>query len=128
MILLDTCTLLWLVSAQNNLSKHACQVLTDNANALFISVISAFEIGTKLNKKLLQLPLPAEEWWSKSLYLHGLTELPIHGEIALYATQLPPIHKDPADRFIVATAYKHQLSILTPDSHISAYKEIKTIW
>ncbi len=128
MILLDTCTLLWLVTQQDSLSKNALQEINENSNALFTSAISAFEIGVKVNKKLLELPLPPQEWFSKVLYLHGLIELPIDSEIALFAAQLPPIHKDPADRLIIATAHKHHLTILTPDQHISTYPQAKTTW
>ncbi len=128
MILLDTCALLWLVAQQDSLSQKARQQISNNASALFTSAISAFEIGVKVNKKLLELPLLPQDWLSKALYLHGLIELPIDGEIALYAAQLPPIHKDPADRLIIATAHKHNLTILTPDQHIVAYPQAKTIW
>lgn len=128
MILLDTCTFLWLVTEQDNLSKKVRHEISDNANALFVSSITAFEIGIKVSKKLIELPLPPQEWLSKAFYLHGLTELPIDSEIALYATQLPPIHRDPADRLIIATAHKHQLTILTPDQHISSYPQSKTSW
>lgn len=128
MILLDTCTFLWLVTQQDNLSKKARHEISSHASGLFISSISAFELGVKVHKKLLELPLSPQKWLNKALHLHGLTELPIDSETALYATQLPPIHKDPADRLIIATAYRHHLTILTPDSHISAYPQAKTSW
>ena len=128
MILLDTCTLLWLTAKQDQLTTNARNAIGSHANSLFISAISAFEIATKVNKNLLELPLPPQEWLNQAIHLHGLTELPIDSEIALYSTQLPAIHKDPADRIIIATAHKYHLYILTPDQHISAYPQTKIIW
>ena len=54
--------------------------------------------------------------------------LPIDCEVAIRATQLPNLHRDPADRIIIATAMVHQLKIITPDQHIQAYPEIETVW
>ena len=127
MLLLDTCTLLWLVIQQDSLSEKARQEIRKAADSLFISAISAFEIGVKVNKKSLAFPMPAQEWFNHACHLHGLIELSIDSEIALYATQLPPIHKDPCDRLIIATAHKHHLTILTPDAHISAYSQVKNV-
>src|SRR5262245_906729 len=98
MLLLDTCTLLWLVGEQKQLSVKAKDAIGSNAGKLFASSISAFEIGVKFQKKLLFLPKAPEEWFTQCMDLHGLTEIPVNHRIALQATQLPIHHKDPADR------------------------------
>jgi PIN domain nuclease of toxin-antitoxin system len=127
MLLLDTCTLLWLVADQKKLSVKATRLIS-TAKSIFVSSISAFEIGIKHEKKLLLLPKPPMEWFESVLTLHGLTEIPVNGRIALQATQLPPIHRDPADRILLATALEHHLSILSPDSLFKGYSNIETIW
>ncbi len=128
MLLLDTCTFLWLVGQQQHLSEKARKVLVENSGSLFISAISAFEIGVKSQKGLLDLPMSVTSWWRKAVELHGIDLLSVDCDVALSATQLPNLHRDPADRIIVATAMIHQLKIITPDRHIKAYPEIETVW
>lgn len=57
-----------------------------------------------------------------------MRELPLTGVIAARATLLPPIHKDPFDRLLIATAIEHQLTLLTPDQTIRQYPGLKTLW
>jgi hypothetical protein len=59
---------------------------------------------------------------------HGLQELPITGAIAATAVTLPPIHRDPADRFIIATALRHGLAVVTAAATIGKYPGIRVIW
>lgn len=127
-ILLDTCTLLWLTMDQNKLSGSAKKIIRANANKLFVSAISAFEIGIKHAKGKLELPLTPQEWFAKAVELHGLIEVPINSDIAAIATALPKIHDDPCDRFIIATSQAHELVILSPDQHFRNYPNTTTIW
>lgn len=128
MLLLDTCTLLWLVGQQKSLGSQAKKLISKYSDAIFISAISGFEIGIKQQKGLLTLPMPAEQWLEGACEAHGIIPLSMDLKIAVKATQLPPVHCDPADRIIIATAIVHQLQILTPDEHIRAYQQIKTAW
>jgi PIN domain nuclease of toxin-antitoxin system len=131
MILLDTCTLLWLAADQSRLSTHAKQVLESNAGALFLSAISAFEIGTKLRRGALALParggLTLSDWYAEALEFHGVRELPMTGKIGLESTLLPLHHRDPCDRIIVATAREESLTVVTPDPLIAAY-DVNIAW
>ncbi len=128
MLLLDTCTLLWLVGDQKNISEKAKQEILHHADNLFVSSISALEISLKFKKKLLKLPLSPERWFAKAIELHGISEIPVNGSIAALSGLLPAHHNDPFDRILVATAKINRLTISTPDKYIKAYKEIKTIW
>jgi PIN domain nuclease of toxin-antitoxin system len=130
MILLDTCALLWLAVDQRRLSAVAKQALEEAAGALFVSAISAFEIGTKLRRGALALPArgpSAQEWYAEALGFHGLRELPVTGSIALESTVLPLHHRDPCDRIIVATAREMSLRVMTPDPLIAAY-DVDIAW
>ena len=128
MLLLDTCVLLWLASDQDRLSMPAKIAIKDNADRLFVSSISAFEIAVKASKGKLELPMDAGTWFDKALRHHGLTEVAIESAIAVGSVNLPMLHNDPCDRFIIATALQHNMSIVTSDSLIAQYKMAKVIW
>jgi PIN domain nuclease of toxin-antitoxin system len=128
MMLLDTCTLLWLVGDQTQLSKLAKECIGKNAGSLYISAISAFEIAIKVEKKKLFLPKDPAEWFALALKLHGIIELPLSAEYLIQSAQLPTHHHDPADRMIIATAKCEKYKIITPDLHIKQYTDISVIW
>ncbi len=128
MLLLDTCVLLWLAADQHSLSAAARAEISAHAGRLFVSAISAFEIGIKHQKGRLELPLPPEKWFALAKELHGLREVPVSGAIAARSASLPPLHADPCDRIIVATAQLHSFSIVSPDGLIHQYPGIKACW
>ena len=82
MILLDTCTLLWLAADQDRLSSRAIEAIAASTGGLFVSSIAAFEIAVKTKKGKLELPLQASEWHERVLKHHGIKEIPIGGAIA----------------------------------------------
>ena len=126
MIVLDTCTLLWLVRGEGLPPAVARRI--DEADAAFVSAISALEIGIKVAKGRLLLGLPTRQWWAAALEQHGLAEVPVEGDIALRAAALPPIHADPADRVVLATALHLRGTLLTPDPLIRAYPDVPVWW
>ena len=128
MILMDTCALLWLVADQTKLSTQAKDEFHNNAGQLFISAISAFEIGIKSKRGKLVLPMSAEKWFHKALDFHGIHEIPLNSKIASTSVQLPPLHNDPCDRFIIATAMQHSMPIITSDQLIAQYDQVRIIW
>lgn len=128
MILLDTCALLWLASDPKKLSDRARSLVAEERDTLFVSAISAFEIGVKHRKGALELPLPAPEWFEATLDHHGVREIPVSGSIAAASTLLPPLYGDPCDRMIVATARELSATLLTPDHLIRAYPGITVEW
>ena len=128
MMLLDTCVLLWLASDQKKLSAKAKETIKGNADGLFISAITAFEIAIKHRNGKLELPLPARTWLKKAVEFHGIHEVAINSDIAVTSLELPPHHNDPCDRLIVATAMQNSMSILTCDPLIAQYEDAKVIW
>jgi PIN domain nuclease of toxin-antitoxin system len=128
MVLLDTCALLWLAADQDSLSNAAVAAISSGADGLAVCPMSAFEIALKHLQGKLQLPLPPDQWYKEALESHGIRELPITGQCAILAATLPPIHRDPCDRFLIATAAVHRLPIITPDRNIARYPEVRTIW
>lgn len=119
-IVLDTCALLWLVSRSGDLSPLALQEI-ENASIVFVSSISAWEISLKCARKQLTLPMDAEKWFNLAVEKHSLALYPLDVSILCLANKLPFHHKDPADRFIIATALKEQAVIVTGDEKFRKY-------
>ncbi len=128
MLLLDTCTLLWLVSDQLKLSSGARHALSDNAGKLYVSAVLGFEIAQKVAKGKLVLPLPTAEWMELALGLHGLMSLSLKMNSAVAAGASPALHSDPFDRLLIAVAQAHRLTLLTPDPSIRQYPALRTLW
>lgn len=128
MLLLDTCVLLWLATDHSKLSRNAIKLISGNAGRLFISSITSFEIAIKHNKKKLTLPVRPEKWIPDILTHHGIVEIPVDSEIAVFSVNLPYIHNDPADRIIIATSIIKKIDILSPDPLIKKYPNANVKW
>ena len=119
-MILDTCALLWLASGDKKLSRSALKAIHEAA-AVYVSAISGFEIAIKAAKGRLKLPKPPQEWFHKVVAHHGLAVLPLELNVCIAAAQLPPLHNDPCDRFIIATAKLHELTVVTTDEQFEKY-------
>jgi PIN domain nuclease of toxin-antitoxin system len=93
----------------------------DTAPVVYVSSISAFEVAVKAAAGKLKLPTPAGPWWIGTIEHHGLSVLPIDADICLKAAELPPVHRDPADRLIVATALLRGKAVVTADRRFADY-------
>ena len=119
-MILDTCVLLWLAGGNKKLSRSALKKINE-ASAVYVSAISGFEIALKVARGKLRLPHPPQEWFEKVIEHHGLTVLPLELKVCIAAAQLAPLHDDPCDRFIVATAKLNDLSVVTADEQFEKY-------
>lgn len=130
MILLDTCALLWLVHDPAKLSKIAARAISSHGGHLHVSSVSAWEIAIKVAAGKLELPpgLDAETWFLQVLEACRLQEIRPDAATFCRAVALPPIHRDPCDRIIVATAAIHRMSIVTADTIIPLYPSTKVLW
>jgi PIN domain nuclease of toxin-antitoxin system len=113
-VILDTCALLWLAQGRGELSAAALQGI-DAAPVVYISAISGFEIGIKVQKGKLELPARPADWFTAVLEHHNLEVLPLDLEVCIRSTALPAIHADPCDRMIIATAQVHHMPVVTTD-------------
>ena len=93
----------------------------EEADAVFVSSISAFEIAHKYAKGGIELPCDPEKWFEDVLEHHNVSEIHVDATIAIAATKLPRIHGDPCDRFIIATAALRGLHVVTADNHFAEY-------
>ena len=117
-LLLDTHVLLWAAAGQ--LRKKARDLIEAKANRLFFSPASLWEIAIKRALKRDDFQVDA------GLLYHGLLEsgyeeLPITGRHVLCIDTLPPIHKDPFDRVLIAQALAEELTLVTADVKLTAY-------
>jgi PIN domain nuclease of toxin-antitoxin system len=119
-MILDTCALLWLAEGGEHLSQSARDRI-EKAPLVYVSSISAFEIAIKCRSGKLRLPVPAHEWFDAVVNHHDLTVQPLDWDVCIAAAELPPLHRDPCDRFIIATAKMRRLPVVTADTSFAAY-------
>jgi PIN domain nuclease of toxin-antitoxin system len=119
-LLLDTHLLLWAAGNPNRLSAIARTLIEEPENELFFSAVSLWEIAIKcgLGRSDFQID---PRVLRRGLLDNGYSELPIISEHALAIDGLPPIHKDPFDRMLVAQATVEGITLLTADQLISQY-------
>lgn len=115
-MILDTCALLWLATGSKRLSRAAIKAISE-APAVHVSAISGFEIALKVRSGKLELPCPVTSWFEQAVEHHGLAVLPLELDACIAAADLPAIHDDPFDRFIIASAKLHNLTVVTADEH-----------
>ena len=90
-MLLDTCAMIWLAMGGGSLSERAKQEI-EEAPAVYVSSISAFEIAYASARGGLELPWDAERWYLEVLDKHSLTEVLLSSKIAIPSTKLPMVH------------------------------------
>lgn len=117
--LLDTHILLW--AAADSLPPKAGEIILDRQNELFFSPASIWEIGIKNSLGREDFKIDPEVLY-RELLDHGYIELPINGRHALMAGALPPIHKDPFDRMLLAQAKSEGIRLLTSDAALLKYQ------
>ena len=131
MIVLDTHAWIWFISNPDLLSKRA-QKAVDAAvkdRSILISSISAWELALLVTQKRLKLTLDVTDWIAKSESLPFIQFMPVTNSIAVKSVNLPlPLHPDPADRIIIATALSVGAPLVTKDKKLLSYGPVKTIW
>ena len=124
-ILLDSHIFVWVKSAPENLSDQARDAIIDPANDVYVSVASAWELWLKHAKKPIVAVAPALEGGSPSFRNaceeSGILLLDITLEHAATATALPPIHRDPFDRMLIAQAQRLGAVLVTRDQAFTSY-------
>jgi PIN domain nuclease of toxin-antitoxin system len=118
--LLDTHLLLWIAGNPERLSEELRNELTDSANEFVFSAASLWEISIKsalgredfrVDPRLLR----------QGLLDNGYVELPITSQHAVNIDALPPLHKDPFDRILLAQALTEGVTLLTADEQLARY-------
>jgi PIN domain nuclease of toxin-antitoxin system len=131
MIVLDTHAWIWFTSKPEVLSRKAKNAVDAavKGKSVLISSISAWEVALLVKKKRLTLSMDVTDWIAKSENLPFIQFIPVSNSIAVKSVNLPqPLHMDPVDRIIIATALSNGAPIVTKDKKILDYSHVKTIW
>jgi PIN domain nuclease of toxin-antitoxin system len=119
-LLIDTKLLLWAALDDQRFPRAAATLLGDPANQLYVSSASIWEVAIKTsrgNPSFRVEPLI----FRRNLLANGYIELPITSEHAIATQSLPPLHKDPFDRILIAQATVEGITLLTSDRQVAKY-------
>jgi PIN domain nuclease of toxin-antitoxin system len=123
-LLLDTHIWLWLLADPGKLGRRALQELKNEQNELWLSPISTWEALTLNFKGRIRLDRNVREWLSRATA--GTREAPLTHEIARVARELP-LHQDPADRILAATAQVLDLTLVTADARLLGLPTVRCL-
>ena len=122
-LLLATHILLWVLRDAAELSAAARSLIL-RADRIFISAVSMWEVSIKSASG--RLPVEPERLQAQAL-LAGFEPLPITWTHTLALHGLPPLHRDPFDRMLVAQAISEPLHLLTHDNLLASYSDLVTV-
>jgi PIN domain nuclease of toxin-antitoxin system len=119
-LLLDTHLLIWAAEGSKRVPRAARALMADPENELLFGVASLWEIVIKRGLKRPDFQVDARVL-RRGLIDNGYRELPILSEHAVAVDALPPIHKDPFDRLLIAQATVEGITLLTDDVIVAQY-------
>lgn len=126
LIVLDTHAVLWWTAETRRLGRSAEREIA-RAERIGIPAISFWEIALLVRKGRVLVDRPIEDWVANLLTVPRVECLPLDERVAIKAASLS-MHRDPADRFIVATAIEHRARLVTKDADIRQLKFVETVW
>lgn len=129
--LLDTHAWVWWHAAPQNLSPRIRRLIAAprRYEALLLSAISPWEFCQLVAKGRLEVAQAPGAWVDRALNMPKLHLAPLTPTIACASTALPgPLHGDPADRIIIATAREENATVLTQDRRLHDYPHVRALW
>ena len=123
-ILLDTHIFLWFITNNKRLSDYYYDIISDEDNEVYMSVISIWEAIIKHQTGKLSFPEPPEIYLPKQRQRHSINSLLIDEPTITQLAKLPPLHRDPFDRLLICQALHHNLHMITEDNKILSYPNI----
>jgi PIN domain nuclease of toxin-antitoxin system len=120
-LLLDTQVFLWYISADSRLPVTCRDAIRDPANEVYLSVASIWEAVIKYAVGKLPLPEPPAEYLPRERAAHQIASLAIEEPALVHLAGLPPLHRDPFDRIIVAQTLQHGMTLVTVDDVVRGY-------
>lgn len=129
-LVLDTCAALWIV-ADADLAPEAEDALDrarDEREDIYVSPITAWEVGLLAVKGRFASPHPPGKWFARLLEIESVRLVGLSPSILIDSSFLPgQPPRDPADKIIIATAREHDLTIVTRDRLILRYAEVGNV-
>lgn len=126
-VLLDTHVFLWWITDAPQLPPHVRDLIADGGNELFLSAASCWEIAIKAQLGKIMLPTRPDVFIADQMAANAIQSLSVESSHALRVSLLPPHHRDPFDRMIIAQSQLENLPIITSNPFFPKYK-VKTIW
>ena len=120
-ILLDTHIFLWAITKDQRFKSSQRDHYLSGANELYLSVASIWEMLIKVSSGKLPLKLPAAPYIEAQMVANRIQTLPIHFTHLAELESLPPIHRDPFDRMLIAQSRAEKMPILSSDSAFRQY-------
>jgi PIN domain nuclease of toxin-antitoxin system len=120
-LLLDTHVFLWYISADPQLPVAFRDAVRDPANEVYLSVASVGEAVIKHALGKLPLPEAPAEYLPRQREAHRIASLPVEEAALVHLAGLPPLHRDPFDRILIAQALQLGLELATMDDAVRAY-------
>jgi PIN domain nuclease of toxin-antitoxin system len=122
-LLLDTCAMIFIATARVMTPGARQEVRAASiAGSILVSPVSAWEIGLRSVRRGVPFHPDPKRWFQLFMAYPGVRLTPLTPDIAIESSHLPqPLHSDPADRLLIATARALQIPIVTRDSRILSY-------
>jgi PIN domain nuclease of toxin-antitoxin system len=119
--LLDSSVFLWLNNGEGRLSPELIELLGDPENERYVSIASCWELAIKYARGKLPLPEPPTAYVPPRLLALQAELLAIDVAHVYLAASLPPVHRDPFDRLLVAQSRIQRIPLVTLDRRLAAY-------
>ncbi|WFU07594.1 type II toxin-antitoxin system VapC family toxin [Rhizobium sp. CB3090] len=122
--LLDTCAAIWLANGKpiSQIVVDAVNEIAPGSDRLCVSALTAWEIGMLISRGRIHSTKHALAWFEDFVKASGIHVQTATPAVMIAASYLPePLHSNPMDRIIIATAREHDLTIITRDRAILAY-------
>lgn len=126
-LLLDTHIWLWALIEPHRLSPAVTTALGDAAARRWLSPLSVWEAALLIERKRVEVDRPPDRWLRDALDRAPLIEAPLTHEVALASRRLKTRHRDPVDRFLLATALVFDLTLVTQDATLLAQRDVATL-
>ncbi len=123
-IILDPHIWIWFINQEFERFPAHWREIIETSEIVGVSTVSCYEVALAQQKGRLQLPCNAEFWLQEALEPSGITLFSITAQIAYKAVNLSPVHKDPFDCLIIATALIYKAKLASIDGLFSQYSEL----
>lgn len=127
-LLLDTHALLWWLAGDRQLSRRAKLAIANQANEIFVSAASAWEVATKHRLGKLQHAGPLVVDFGLEMRRQGFLELAVSWRHAQAAGALPGPHRDPFDRMLIAQAREEMMALVSIETIFDGYDGVTRVW
>jgi PIN domain nuclease of toxin-antitoxin system len=126
-LLLDTHIWLWSTNEPHKLTSEVHRAVTDPGNTCYLSPVSIWEVIILLEKKRIGIDQDFGQWFEKSRIDFELQKAPLDWKVVHQMRFTMLAYKDPADRFLAATAKVHGLTLVTADQRLLDIPGLKTL-